>query len=283
MVKLSRREFLRMAGVLASATVLGACAPQTPTEEVVEVKAMPTATPPPPTPTEIAPTATPVAVVEPGGFEMVLVEPGSFVMGSNTGPTREVPAHTVNITTAFYMNVYEVTYEQWDEFYEDTRPGIPKLDRDREEREKRPVGMIWYEATEFCNWLSERAGLGLCFSGRLHNTKCDFAANGYRLPTEAEWEYAARGGARSRGYTYAGSNDIDAVAWYMNNADDRQPIGLKAPNELGLYDMSGNLMEWCWDWYAREYYTVSPADDPRGPEEFNSNVFRRQKIRRGGF
>ena len=272
-LKLSRREFLKMAGVAASAAVLGACASQSPTEDVVETRAAPTATPtpPPPTPTEVPPTATPIVVVEPGGFEMVLVEAGSFEMGSASGRSAEQPVHTVNITRPFYISKCEVTCDQYKEFRSDAVCG------------NLPIGMIWYDAVEYCNWLSERSGLTPCYELKRLTTTCDFSANGYRLPTEAEWEYAARGGNRSQGYMYAGSDNPDEVGWYVDNASEQpQPVGQLKPNELGLYDMSGNLTEWCWDWYRRDYYASSPLNDPTGPELASTSFRDTIKVFRGG-
>jgi formylglycine-generating enzyme required for sulfatase activity len=269
---MSRREFLEVLGLAASATVLGACTPQEP----VAVTA--TSTSRPPTPTPLPP---PVSVIDPSGIEMVLVEPGSFEMGSTGGTRLEQPVHTVNITRPFYISKYVVTFEQYDAFTDAT--GRPREDDLGEGRGAVPARSLWYEAIEYCNWLSEQEGFTPCITPATLATECDFSADGYRLPTEAEWEYAARGGNRSEGYIYAGSNDADEVAWYADNSGGHtHPIGQKAPNELGLYDMSGNALEWCWDWYDREYYANSPADDPRGPALISADFHDVLKMRRGG-
>jgi sulfatase modifying factor 1 len=247
--KLSRREFLKVVGATASAAALGACTLQTPTE--------------------VAPTATAELAreeIEPIVPEMVLVEAGSFEMGSTNGNSDEQPVHTVHITRPFYIAKYAVTFEEYDLFCDDTI-GIPKpKDRGRG-RGAHPVsGVNWYDAVKYCNWLSEKEGLTPCYDVKGKLTQCHFSANGYRLPTEAEWEYAARGGHKSQGYEYAGSNNVDDVGWYEGNSGGQtHHVGQKQPNELGLYDMSGNMFEWCWDWYGKDYYASSPASDPMGP------------------
>jgi formylglycine-generating enzyme required for sulfatase activity len=213
---------------------------------------------------------------------MVLVEAGSFQMGSADGSANEQPVHTVHITRPFYASKYEVTYEQYDRFCDDTvgqnRP------RASGERGNRPVtGINWYDAVKYCNWLSEKEGLSPCYTGRGRVTQCDFTANGYRLPTEAEWEYAARGGHLSQGFEYAGSDNPDDVAWYdANSGNQVHLVGQKQPNELGLYDMSGNALEYCWDWYKETYYATSPASDPTGPLSAPKALYEPEKVRRGG-
>jgi formylglycine-generating enzyme required for sulfatase activity len=196
---------------------------------------------------------------------MVLVEAGSFQMGSTDGYAHEQPVHTVLISKPFFIDRYEVTFEEYDRFCDDTHRGM--LDDRGWGRGNQPVIHVdWNDAVAYCNWLSEKEGLSPCYSGKGKLVECDFSANGYRLPTEAEWEYAARGGQNSQGFIYAGSDNPDEVAWYADNSDDRlHPVGEKGSNELGLYDICGNIFEWCWDWYDKDYYAVSPDSDPLGP------------------
>jgi formylglycine-generating enzyme len=119
------------------------------------------------------------------------------------------------------------------------------------------IHVSWNDASEYCNWLSLKTG------------------KSYRLPTEAEWEYAAKGGSQSRGYTYSGSNNAGDVAWCMENSgNETHPVGQKQPNELGIYDMTGNVWEWCSDWYGKDYYAGSPSNNPKGPSTGWNRVYR---------
>jgi formylglycine-generating enzyme required for sulfatase activity len=222
--------------------------------------------------------------IEPIVPEMALVEAGSFQMGSTDGDADEQPVHTVHITRPFYMAKYAMTFEEYDRFCDDTI-GRSRPDDGGRGRGNLPViNVTWYDAVAYCNWLSEKEGLTPCYSGKGKLTKCDFSANGYRLPTEAEWEYAAHGGQNSQGYIYAGSDNPDDVAWYADNSDGQiHPVGQLQPNELGLHDMSGNLFEWCWDWYGEDYYASSPASDPTGPPPPNTgHPWELNRARRSG-
>jgi sulfatase modifying factor 1 len=268
---------------------LGACMPKAhpktavppaETREPIQPTVQATPTKVEPIPTQVEPTPTAVVVVGASGFEMVLVEPGDFQMGAGDGRSNEQPVHTVSITKPFYLSKCVVTFEQYDAFCDDTDK--PKPDDTGWGRGDQPVNVTWYDAVEYCNWLSEIEGLTPCYNIKRVATECDLLANGYRLATEAEWEYAARGGPRSRGYAYAGSNDPGEVAWYEGNSGGRTyPVGQKAPNELGSYDMSGNLWEWCWDWYGRDFYASSPITDPTGPAR-GAGYMGQQRVRRGG-
>ena len=195
---------------------------------------------------------------------MIGVTGGTFAMGSTTGKSDEQPVHLVTLSS-FSISRTEVTQGQWKAVM-GNNPSLYNTAGDNAEVEQ----VNWYVCVSFCNKLSIKEGKTPCYSINGNTSPadwtvgtiiCDFTAKGYRLPTEAEWEFAARGGTKSRGYIYSGSNNIDDVAWYSS---DTRPhaVGKKAPNELGLYDMSGNVSEWCWDYYGS--YTSASQTNPTG-------------------
>lgn len=196
---------------------------------------------------------------------MVLVEGGSFIMGNDDGLETEKPAHPVTVSS-FYINKYVVTQREWFEIMF-TAPS--EVDGD-----KNPVENVsWFDAINYCVKKSLMLGLEPCYEINGQQVSCDFTKNGLRLPTEAEWEFAMRGGNLSKNYTYAGSDNIDEVAWFIDNSDyTSHPVGEKKPNELGLYDMSGNVYEWCWDRFGT--YTEEEKIDPKGSETGTNRVFR---------
>ncbi|HBB14461.1 MAG TPA: hypothetical protein DCZ76_09310 [Treponema sp.] len=137
-----------------------------------------------------------------------------------------------------------------------------------------PVNVDWYDAVEFCNKLSICENLTPCYTGYGNSIKCDFSLNGYRLPTEAEWEFAARGGNRSGAFNYSGGNKLSDIAWHKGNSENiLHEVGQKESNELGIYDMSGNVWEWCWDWYD-DFVINKDQINPRGASFGSSRVLR---------
>ncbi len=194
-------------------------------------------------------------------FTMVKVEGGTFMMGAQGSYEIEYekPVHEVTLTNNYYIGQTEVTQALW----QTVMGNNPSFfnEGDYGTNLKRPVEEVsWNDCQVFISKLNELTG------------------KTFRLPTEAEWEYAARGGNKSQGYKYAGSNTIEDVVWYYRNAYYVNSIGTthtvatKAPNELGLYDMSGNVWEWCQDWYR--IYNSSPSVNPAGPTSGDSRVYR---------
>ncbi len=203
----------------------------------------------------------------------VLVQGGSFRMGmeDDTGRERPIrsaddrPTHKVTVSS-FYMMVTEVKQKD----YVARMGNNPSKFKGYEF----PVEKVsWHDAVAYANALSQRDKLEPAYTIEGETVSCDFTASGWRLPTEAEWEFAARGGTKSLSYSYSGSNDIDAVAWYDKNARYKShPVAMKAPNELGLYDMSGNVMEWCWDTYST--YTSHDQTNPTGSTDGFGRICR---------
>jgi formylglycine-generating enzyme required for sulfatase activity len=187
-------------------------------------------------------------------YEMVFVEPGTFTMGGTDDDCRsnELPTHQVTLTKGYYIGKYVVTQAQWKAIMGDNPSYFQGDDL--------PIEMInWDDIQIFIEKLNELTG------------------KNYRLPTEAEWEFACRGGLQSAHYKYSGSNNIDDVAWYGayaggNSGETTHPVGLKQSNELGIYDMSGNVWEWCSDWYG--VYSDEAQTDPKGPDMGPRRVVR---------
>jgi len=197
--------------------------------------------------------------------EFIFVQGGTFQMGSNSGDSDEKPLHSARVSD-FYICKYEVTQAEWQEVM-GNNPSKFKGDNNPVEK------VSWYDAVVFCNKKSIKDGLEPVYSGSGSNIKCDFTKSGYRLPTEAEWEFAASGGNKSQGYTYSGSNNIGEVAWYRDNSGSKtHAVAGKKANELGIYDMTGNVWEWCWDWYGN--YSSSSQSDPAGPTSGSSRAYR---------
>lgn len=187
-------------------------------------------------------------------FTMIAVEGGTFTMGSSDSDSDayddEKPAHQVTLSD-YAIGETEVTQALWQAVMGSNPSNFTG-------NLQRPVECVsWNDCQTFITKLNELTGAT------------------FRLPTEAEWEYAARGGNASEGYKYSGSNVIRDVAWYWDNSDDgTKAVKTKQPNELGIYDMSGNVWEWCADWYNSSYYSSSSTNNPEGPSSGSDRVLR---------
>ena len=226
--------------------------------------------------------------------ELVFIPGGTFIMGDtwDIGDTNQLPTHEVTLQD-FSIGIYEVTNKQFAEVFnwaleqeqitvsnftiynsDDSINVLYQIDNDNDNsdigffeelltldstRNDFPcIGVSWYGAVAYCNYLSEKDGLAPCYS--LDDWTLISEINGYRLPTEAEWEYAARGGKKSSDYKFSGSNIIEDVGWYkFNSLGMTHKVGGKIANELGLFDMTGNVFEWCWDIY-RSYSSIEQVD-----------------------
>ena len=242
---------------------------------------------------------------------MALIPAGNFTMGDNLdGSSVALPLHSVYVS-AFYMDKYEVTKALWDEvrawnggngYAYESGSGLGKA-------ANHPVHMVsWYDAVKWCNARSQKEGLVPCYytdAGltAIYKTNevtpfVNWNANGYRLPTEAEWEKAARGGSSGRRFPWSDSDTIQharanyysysSTGYAYDTSPTRNyhptfndgvlpytsPVDYFAPNGYGLHDMAGNVWEWCWDWYSGTYYSSSPSSDPRGPTSGSHRVLR---------
>ena len=208
-------------------------------------------------------TVTPADTTVVQGIFFDSIPGGTFQMGSPAG-SHEQPVHSVTVS-AFQMGRYEITQAQYQAVV-GSNPSSFTGDS------QRPVEMvIWYDAVTFCNKLSEAAGLQPCYN--LTTWACDFTKNGYRLPTEAEWEYACRAGTITYYYTGDDESDLAKAGWYVRNSGNTtHTVGGKQANAFGLYDMHGNVWEWCNDWYGS--YSSGNATDPQGPSSGSDRVVR---------
>jgi formylglycine-generating enzyme required for sulfatase activity len=212
---------------------------------------------------DVAPDALPVLASATGG-ELVLLPAGSFSMGDAAGRPDETP-HQVELRS-FYLDRHPVTQE----LYEKVLGVNPSKHKDP----KNPVERTqWTDAVRFCNKCSEREGLTACYD--LKTWECNLDADGYRLPTEAEWEYACRAGATGR-YTFGDAeSELSSYAWFKQNSQGKpHPVGQKQPNRWGLYDVHGNVWQWGNDWYAENGYKESPSQNPHGPATGKQRVLR---------
>ena len=211
-------------------------------------------------------------IITKSGVEMVSLPAGEFTMGSAQGNPDESPPHKVQVS-AFLIDKFEVTHELL------TKVQLPNPSR-WQDSPKKPLERIrWRDAKQYCNERSLLEGLKPCYNEKTMDWDCDYAANGYRLPTEAEWEYAARAGTDGA-YDFGQPDKLRQYAWFAINADQKtHAVGQKQPNRWGLYDIYGNVSEWCEDIYSPTFYKDSPAVDPHGPPNPGKDV---RRVIRGG-
>jgi len=212
---------------------------------------------------ESSPTA-PKEIATPSGVQMIALPGGTFTMGQKDSEVDE-PPHEVTLSP-FAIDKFEVTQEE----YEKVMGNNPS----KVKGNKNPVEQVrWSDAVRYCNERSRLEGLEPAYD--LKTWTCRFEANGYRLPTEAEWEYAARAGATSA-YSFGDSDsELPKYAWFKTSSDGKpHPAGQRKPNAWGLHDMHGNVWEWCNDFYKVDYYPQSPAQDPKGPDTGDKKVLR---------
>lgn len=207
----------------------------------------------------------PKIITTSSGIEMALIPAGEFIMGDDKGDADEKPAHKVQVG-AFHIDSREVSQENYE--------SLMKQNPSKFKGPDKPVEQVdWYRAVLYCNMRSLKEGLKPCYDPS--TLACNFEADGYRLPTEAEWEYACRAGTQTKYFFGDDPAKLKTYAWFKANADKAtHPVGQKNPNPWGLYDMHGNVAEWCHDVYGETYYPKSEGKDPRGPSAGNKRVLR---------
>jgi len=214
----------------------------------------------------------PVEIVTRSGVAMVSLPGGEFMMGNDQGNADEAPAHKV-VISAFLIDKYEVTHELF------TKAQLPNPSH-WQDSPKKPVERVrWRDAKQYCNERSLLEGLKPCYDEKTADWDCDYAANGYRLPTEAEWEYACRAGEDGP-YDFGQPDKLRQYSWFADNAGEKTHVlGGKKPNRWGIFDLYGNVSEWCEDVYSPTYYKESPPGDPHGPPSPGKDV---KRVMRGG-
>ena len=205
------------------------------------------------------------------GAEMVFLSGGTFVMGSDKESPDEGPAHEVRVDS-FLVDQFEVTHAMF------KKVQLPNPSHWQDDPNKPVEQVRWRDAKLYCNERSLLEGLTPCYDEAQSGWPCNFEANGYRLPTEAEWEFAARAGSSDR-YP-SGERTLKQSAWYGDNAGQKSHIvGTRRPNAWGIHDLYGNVSEWCQDAYQEDYYAQSPSENPRGPSDSAEN---NRRVMRGG-
>jgi len=214
----------------------------------------------------------PLEIVTKSGVAMVYLPGGEFTMGSDKANADEAPPHKVNVSP-FLIDKYEVTHEMF------SKAQLPNPSH-WQDNPKKPVERVrWRDAKQYCNERSLLEGLKPCYNEKTADWDCDYTSNGYRLPAEAEWEYACRAGTDGS-YDFGQADKLRQYAWFGENAEQKtHAVGAKKPNRWGLCDLYGNVSEWCEDVYSPSYYRESAAVDPHGPPNSGQDV---KRVIRGG-
>ncbi len=214
----------------------------------------------------------PFEVITKSGVRMVSLPGGDFIMGTDRGSPDEAPPHKVRLSP-FLMDKFEVAHDLF------TKVQLPNPSHWQDQPRKPVERVRWRDAKQYCNERSLLEGLKPCYNEKTLDWDCDYAANGYRLPTEAAWAYAARAGTDGP-YDFGQPEQLRQYAWFAGNADRQtHSVGQKKPNRWGLCDMYGNVSEWCEDVYSPACYKESAALDPTGPPNHGKDV---KRVIRGG-